>query len=100
MANNRFDLQLDNNDIVIQDSDLILAESDDQHIIDTINSCQGWWKESPTDGVAILSYLKGRNIQQELSRVTKIQLQSDGYNSSPKVGYDNTGKLILDPNIS
>jgi hypothetical protein len=97
---NRFDIQLNDNDIVISNSDLILVESDDQHIVDTINAAPGWWKENPSDGVSIMSYLKGRDIQQELERSMKIQLQSDGYKASPKVNYDNTGKLIIETNVT
>jgi hypothetical protein len=97
---NRFDIQLNDNDIVISNSDLILVESDDQHIVDTINAAPGWWKENPTDGVAIMQYLKGRDIQQELERSMKIQLQSDGYKSQPVMSFDTNGKLIIATNVT
>lgn len=97
---NRFDIQLVDNDIQIQNSDIILSESDDQHIVDTINAAPGWWKENHSDGVGIMNYLKGRGIQQELQRSIKINLQSDGYNASPKVSYDTAGKLIIEANVT
>jgi hypothetical protein len=97
---NRFDIQLNNNDIVVSNNDLILVESDDQHIIDTINAAPGWWKENPTDGVGINNYLKGRDIQQELERSIKIQLQSDGYNSQPSMSFDKNGNLIISTNVT
>lgn len=96
---NRIDLQLDNNTILIQNNDFVLVESDDQHVVDTINACPGWWKENPTDGVAIIAYLKGKGIEQELSRKMKLNLQSDNYISSPSISYDGN-TLIINPNVS
>ena len=95
----RTDLMLNNGDIVFSDSDLILIESDDQHIADTINACPGWWKENFTDGVGIIKYLKGRNVQQELARSMKLNLQSDGYKCSPQIGFVN-GNLTVNTNVT
>jgi hypothetical protein len=100
---NRFDIQLNNNDMIIDEAnggDFLLTESDDQHIIDTINMCPGWSKENPSDGVAILTYIKSRNKQQLLSKNIKLQLQSDNYNSQPNVSYNSDGSLNVDPNVS
>ncbi|HXS58989.1 MAG TPA: hypothetical protein VN726_22855 [Hanamia sp.] len=96
----RTDVQLNNNDLVITNNDLVLVQSDDQHVIDTINACPGWWKESPSDGVAIVSFLKGRGIEQQLSRSIKLNLKSDGYDSSPAISYDSAGKLQIETNIN
>ena len=96
----RFDLKLIGNDIAVENNDLTLVESDSQHVIDTINACQGWWKESFSDGVGILSYLKSRNAQQRLARSIKINLKADGYKSSPVVSYDSNGQLTIDPNVT
>jgi hypothetical protein len=100
MANNRFDIGLEDNDIVIENSDLILCESDDQHIVDTINAAPGWWKESFSDGVGIINYLKGRDVQQDLQRSIKLNLQSDGYKASPVISYDNLGNLKINANVT
>ena len=96
----RTDILLTNNDIQITDNDLVIAESDEQHIADTINACPGWWKESYSEGVAIMKYLKGRNVQQELSRSMKLQLTSDQYNSRPIINYDTAGNLQVNPNVT
>ncbi len=96
----RIDIQLDNNDVVIINDDIVLVESDDQHAIDTINACPGWWKENFPDGVAIVSFLKARGVEQELSRSIKLNLQSDGYTSTPVVSFDNVGKLVIEANVS
>ena len=96
----RYDIQLNNNDAIINNNDLVFGESDTQHIADTINSCPGWWKENPTDGVAIMGFLKLKGNGQEVARKTKIHLQIDGYNSRPIITFDSNGKLNLDPNVS
>ena len=96
---NRTDIKLIDNDLIITDNDLVLVDSDDQHIADTINGAPGWWKENPSDGVGIMKYLKGRSVQQELSRSIQLNLQSDGYNSRPIVDFDKSGKLIIDTNV-
>lgn len=96
----RIDIMLNNNDVVISNNDISLVESDDQHVVDTINACPGWWKENFTDGVSIMSYLKARGIQQQLQRSMKLNLQSDRYNVRPQVSYDSSGKLIIQTNVT
>ena len=96
MARN-FDLALKNNDLLIQDGDFVITESDQQHIIDTINAFPGWWKEFPADGVGILRYLRSSGEEQRLCRDVKIQLTSDGYQvGNPKAVTVNE-RLTLDP---
>ena len=99
----RFDIQLNNNDLVINTTDggdVMLVESDDQHVIDTINACAGWWKENPADGVAIMTYLKGTNITQKLTKNIKLQLQSDGYNCNPIVTINSDKSINVNPNVT
>ena len=95
---NRIDIKLDDNDLLILNDDLVLVESDDQHIADTINAAPGWWKETPTEGVGIMKYLKGKNSQ-ELSRAIQINLKADGYDSRPVISFNTNGKLTIDPNV-
>jgi hypothetical protein len=92
----RTDIQLLDNDLVIQNNDLVIGESDDQHIEDTINSGPGWWKENYTDGVNIRQYLKSKNFQ-EINRAITLNLQSDGYVASPIIS-NNNGQLTINPN--
>ena len=96
----RNDVLLNNNDLVVNNNDLVWVQSDNQHIEDTINASPGWWKENYQDGVGIIQYFKGRNVQQELSRSMKLQLQTDGYNSRPLINFDTSGNLTIDPNVS
>jgi hypothetical protein len=94
----RTDIKLIDNDLVILNDDLILVESDDQHIVDTINAAPGWWKENPTDGVGIVKYQKGKN-NQELARSIQINLKSDRYDSRPLITFDINKKLIIETNV-
>ena len=96
----RIDIKLYENDLVIVNDDLQLVESDEQHIADTINAAPGWWKENPTDGVGIMSYVKGKNIQQELARSIQLNLKSDGYNANPDISFDTNGNLIINTNVN
>jgi hypothetical protein len=95
----RYDLLSDsNNSLIILNNDLSFGVSDTQHIEDTINSAQGWWKENFTDGVNIRIYLNSSGQEQVLARSIKIQLESDLYNvSNPIVKYTSDGKLSINP---
>ena len=62
------DFQLINNDLTIVNGDFAIAESDNQHLYDIINSFPGWWKEFPQVGVGIQNYVNSSGKQQELSR--------------------------------
>lgn len=98
---NSFDICLQYNDLFIDGGDFIVAESDEQHIIDTISAFPGWWKENPTDGVGLFQYLKSSGQEQLLSKNIKIQLQSDGYQVNvPTVTTDSSGKMVIDPNAT
>jgi len=96
----RQDISLINNDVYIYNNDLVWVDSDEQHIADTINACAGWWKESFTEGVGILTYLKGRNVVPQLTRSMKINLKADQYDAKPIIGYDSTGTLTVDANVT
>lgn len=92
------DLALVGNDLLIQNGDFAISESDVQHISDTINAFPGWWKEHPEDGVGLFQYSSSEGKEQEISRNVKIQLQSDGYHvTQPIISLDETGKLTIDP---
>ncbi len=97
MAANQ-DLALENNDLLIEDGDFTISISDEQHIADTINAFPGWWKENPADGVGIFQYINSAGKQQEIARLVKINLQSDGYSvRNPKISIDANGLIVVDP---
>ena len=95
----RTDILLDeNNDLVVLNSDFTMGESDSQHIIDTINAEKGTWKETPSTGVGVRKYVKGRGVELILSREIKLHLENDNYNSSPIISNTNN-KLTIDANV-
>lgn len=95
------DLALSSSDLYIVSGDLAIAQSDVQHIDDTINAFPGWWKNNHPDGVGIFQYLNGLNQEQTIKRALIINLQSDGYVvSNPDVSTDSAGKLNITPNAS
>jgi hypothetical protein len=97
----RSDIQLTNNDLVIDGGDFIYGSSDSQHIQDTLNAYPGWWKENHADGVGVRSYLNSSGLIQSLARSISIQLTSDGYDvNNPDISFDNSGKLIIQPNAT
>jgi hypothetical protein len=103
MANNNvnMDFALNGNDLYIVDGDIAIAESDNQHIADTLNAFPGWWKENPQDGVGIFQYLNSSGQEQLIRKNIMMQLQSDGYNvSNPIVSTDVNGQLNIIPNAS
>lgn len=99
MANR--DIKTVNNDIVWENGDLSFMDSDEQHIIDTINAYTGWWKEFPTDGVGVGLYQNSAGAQQQLSRKIKIELEKDNYKvSNPILEFDSSGNLNIYPNAT
>lgn len=94
-----YDLQLQNNDLVINNGDFAIAESDSQHIVDTLNAFPGWWKNNPQDGVGLMQYMKGSANVPELNRSIKVNLESDGYRcEAPVINLDVNGNLVINPN--
>lgn len=99
MANQDFALW--GNDLLIQNGDFAIAESDTQHIADTINSFPGWWKQEPQDGIGVFAYLNSAGQQQSLKRQLMIQLTSDGYKvSNPQVETNQSGQMTVNPNAT
>lgn len=98
----KYDIGLEDNDLVFSNSgDFVVAESDRQHIFDTVNAFPGWWKENPLDGVGILAYNKSSGSMQALSRKIQIELESDGYRGGlPTVSLTPEGELFVYPNIT
>ena len=89
--------QQSDNDILIENGDFAIFESDQQHILDIVYSSPNWYKEYPTCGVNIQYYLSGAGIGAALSRVFQIQLQADGYiNTTSNFVQDYEGNLSLE----
>jgi len=98
----RQDIQLDDTgDLLFVNGDFAIGESDQQHVIDTINAYPGWWKEFPNDGVGIGDYSKSAGGAAKLARKIKVELQKDGYTvNNPVIEFGTDGKLNIYPNAS
>lgn len=100
MAVNK-DMALYQNDLQIRDGDFLIQESDEQHVMDTINAFPGWWKQFPPDGVGLFGFLNSSGQQQRLERAIKLNLSSDGYSvNSPFIAIDSEGMMIVNPNAT
>jgi hypothetical protein len=86
-------------DLLVQNGDLVVGPSDQQHIEDIISSAPGWWKQFPAIGVNIFQFLNSVGQEQTLEKQIILQLQSDGFTvTSPRASFDSNGKLIIQPN--
>lgn len=72
----------DSYDLAIESGDLVVGESDQQHIGLLLQTSQGEWRQDPLVGVGLARYLSspyGPGQAAELTRNLSIQLQRDGY---------------------
>lgn len=93
------DIAIYNNDLYIVGGDFAIAESDQQHVSDTLAAFPGWWKQYPPDGVGMLQYLGSTGQEQTIERSIKIQLTSDGYKTTDAgITIDRNGQLTVNPN--
>lgn len=96
-----YDIGLYNNDLYLDPDlgDIVIAASDEQHVIDNIAAFPGWWKENPADGVGLFAYENSSGQEQVLQRSIKLQLQADGYQvDNPSVKRNADGELVVTPN--
>lgn len=81
MATAKDFLQDSTGDALISDNDFVIGFSDDDHIIDIINSNAGDWKEYIFCGVGIDNYLNSSGAQLQLKKQILLQLAQDGFSS-------------------
>lgn len=73
------DFLQEDGDLKFTGGDLLVGDSDSDHVEDIIGSAPGEWKEFPLVGVAINQYLGSTGQEAEISRQVRLQLQGDGY---------------------
>jgi len=69
----------DDYDLLVENGDFVVDNSDPQHVQLIIITAQGEWKEHVLLGVGIESFINAPSSLQELSRLINIQLISDNY---------------------
>ena len=78
MATQVYDMQTDaNENPAIAGGDFVVAESTAQHQQDLIICGPGDWKQNPTVGVGVMSYLDGEDFS-DLLRNISLQFAQDG----------------------
>jgi len=73
------DIIFDNDDIVIENGDFKVTESDAYHIKDIFEAEKGQYYNEPLIGVGIGKYEKSSGKEIELKREIRINLESDNY---------------------
>ena len=69
----------DNYDLVIENGDFKVSDSDNQHIELLCITALGHWKQHPLIGVGITQYIASSGQSDALKRIINIQLSADGY---------------------
>lgn len=87
------DFLLEENDLKIANGDFLIGNSNQQHQHNLLMVEKGGYKQYPTVGVGLFSYLKDDN-ESELLREVRIQLSKDGMTIN-KLAYQG-GKLLID----
>ena len=68
------------NDLIIENGDFKLNESDSQHVEHIITADKGQFRQWPLIGVGINRLINGSINPQALKQVVKLNLESDNYN--------------------
>lgn len=75
-------LRDENGELLIVDGDYVIGPSDQQHVIDILESQQFEYKEFPLIGFGAINYIKRIVNEDEFKRDLKIQLAYDGYSDA------------------
>ena len=68
-------------DLLIENGDFVVSESDMQHLMLIINLSQGSLKQFPLQGVGIIRYSGSSNQGRKLERDIKVKTEADGYSN-------------------
>ncbi len=75
----RKDILLDDTgDLLIEDGDFVVGQSDQQHILHILQAAPGHYKQHPILGANAIAFVGGNSA--DLKRNVRLQLHSDGYN--------------------
>ncbi len=91
----RKDIELTNDgDLKIVNGDLLVSQSDQQHVQDIFRSFSGEFKEFPLLGFGAAGYLKKNSDKYTFLRNLRQQLRYDGY-SNVDIEVDNTNNIEI-----
>lgn len=92
------DIELLDTDLLCKAGDFSFVASDEQHIIDIMQSYSGEYKQFPEVGVGVGAFLASSGQEQNISRNVRVQLTADGYQvKSPDFAIDEKGNIKVAP---
>ena len=92
------DFTLDSSgDLLIEDGDFVLSNSDGMHVEHILSAFQGYYRRAPLVGVGISQYLKSSGMAPDVKRLITIQLEADGFQLKT-VAISNDWKISVDAN--
>ncbi len=78
--------------------DFVFVESDNQHIMDILQSLPGYWKNAPTIGAGLQLLLKSKLNVGLVESTIKVHLEADGYQvERPLVTKNTNGDFTINP---
>ena len=81
--------------ILIQNGELVVGDSTDQHTNDLIVSDKAWYKHAPQRGVGVRNYINDVNNLPGLTVAIRSELQADGQDVKSVV-IQQTGNVQID----
>lgn len=88
------DILLDaDGDIIIENGDFKIGDSDYQHLQDNIEAQKGWFRESSHLGCAVLNKLNSA-IDSAFLQTIRINLEADGYKVE-EISISKEGELLI-----
>lgn len=83
----------DDGDLLFENGDFAVGDSDVQHVEDILYAAPGHWKQHPLVGADVRQSING-TVTDELKRRIRLQLEADGFlvRALPVEGYN----LIID----
>lgn len=68
----------DNNDLLIQDGDFVIGESEEQEIKCILQAVKNDYKQTPELGVNLVEFLNSSDSARALKQIIKLNLRLDG----------------------
>jgi hypothetical protein len=89
------DISFDN-DLFFKDGDFAIKESDQNHVIDLINSYVGHFKEFPLVGVGIDRYISSQGQETKIISDVRNQMKVDGFSKIRSIEVDKDFNFFID----
>ena len=67
-------------DILIENGELVIGDSTDQHTNDLITAEKGWYKHAPRRGVGVVNFTNDDDNLSGLTAAIRFELTEDGQN--------------------